>query len=216
MFFGQSDSHLLKTFGGWRNRQLPDGSVIWTSPSGDTYVTTPGRALLFPSLCAPTGALPAPAAALRCIDPTTRVPKRRHTRAQNQAMRVAAERRLNRQHREAELGKQRWEQVLAMATGRCRTAPTSTGPGHPFMRFTALLPGEFSYPCTGPTNTCAMATPVAVTACSSPPASALGWRWQRLSSWSPPQHGWARAVGRPSTPSPAVHRKLLFSPSAHR
>lgn len=30
--------HLLKTFwtgiGGWTDRQLPDGTVIWTSPAG--------------------------------------------------------------------------------------------------------------------------------------------------------------------------------------
>jgi hypothetical protein len=43
--------HLIKTFWGWRDRQLPDATVIWTSPSGQTYVTTPGSALLFPSLC---------------------------------------------------------------------------------------------------------------------------------------------------------------------
>ena len=50
--------HLLKTFGGWRDKQLPDGTVIWLLPDGHTYVTTPGSALLFPSLCAPTGDLP--------------------------------------------------------------------------------------------------------------------------------------------------------------
>jgi hypothetical protein len=40
-------------------RKFPDGTVIWTSPSGQTYVTIPGSALLFPSLCAPTEDLPA-------------------------------------------------------------------------------------------------------------------------------------------------------------
>ena len=53
--------HLLKTFGGWRDKQLPDGTVIWLLPDGRTYVTTPGSAMLFPSLCAPTSDLPAPA-----------------------------------------------------------------------------------------------------------------------------------------------------------
>ena len=52
--------HLLKTFWGWRDKQVR--AVIRASPSGDTYVTTPGSALLFPALCKPTGALPAPAA----------------------------------------------------------------------------------------------------------------------------------------------------------
>ena len=42
--------HLLKTFGGWRDRQLPDGTVIWTSPTGRTYRTAPAGADLFPLL----------------------------------------------------------------------------------------------------------------------------------------------------------------------
>ncbi|WP_066902287.1 HNH endonuclease signature motif containing protein [Mycolicibacterium houstonense] len=41
--------HRLKTFGGWRDTQYPDGSVVWTSPSGKTYRTTPGAADLFNS-----------------------------------------------------------------------------------------------------------------------------------------------------------------------
>ncbi|WKG03132.1 HNH endonuclease signature motif containing protein [Mycolicibacterium sp. HK-90] len=41
--------HRLKTFGGWRDTQYPDGSVVWTSPSGKTYRTTPGGADLFNS-----------------------------------------------------------------------------------------------------------------------------------------------------------------------
>ncbi len=43
--------HLIKTFWGWSDQQLPDGTVVWTSPSRHTYVTTPGSALLFPQLC---------------------------------------------------------------------------------------------------------------------------------------------------------------------
>ena len=38
--------HLINTFWAWRDKQLRDGSVICTSPSGDTYVTTPGSALV--------------------------------------------------------------------------------------------------------------------------------------------------------------------------
>ncbi|MGO8908550.1 MAG: hypothetical protein ACLQDM_04365, partial [Bradyrhizobium sp.] len=53
---------MLKTFWGWHDEQLPDGTVIWRLPDGHTYVTTPGSALLFPSLCAPTGEVPAPTA----------------------------------------------------------------------------------------------------------------------------------------------------------
>ena len=37
---------------------MPDGTVIWASRSGHTYVTTPGSTLLFPSLCVPSGEPP--------------------------------------------------------------------------------------------------------------------------------------------------------------
>jgi hypothetical protein len=40
---------------------MPYGAVISTLPHGHTYVSTPGSALLFPSLCAPTGDVPVPA-----------------------------------------------------------------------------------------------------------------------------------------------------------
>ena len=46
--------HLVKTFWGWRDEQLHDGTVIWTSPAGDRYVTHPGSAIVFPRLRAPT------------------------------------------------------------------------------------------------------------------------------------------------------------------
>jgi len=95
--------HLVKTFLGWHEKQLADGTVIFTLPDGQTYVTTPGSALLFPYLCAPTGVLeiPTPPADDRCVDRTAMMPKRRRTRAQNRAQRVEAERRQNRQFREA-------------------------------------------------------------------------------------------------------------------
>jgi hypothetical protein len=96
--------HLVKTFLGWQDKQVPDGTLILTSPTGHTYVTTPGSALLFPSLCRPTGDLPAPEA-----DPppddrgerTAMMPRRRRTRAQNRAHRIATERRQNRMARDA-------------------------------------------------------------------------------------------------------------------
>lgn len=95
--------HLLKTFWGWRDMQLPDGTVIWTLPDGHTYVTMPGSALLFPHLCAPTGDLPAvvPTPDVRCGSRVSMMPGRTRTRAQNRAHRVAAERRHNRQNRQA-------------------------------------------------------------------------------------------------------------------
>ncbi|BBN48980.1 hypothetical protein JPH1_34550 [Mycobacterium avium subsp. hominissuis] len=92
---------MLKTFWGWRDRQLPDGTVIWTLPDGDTYVTTPGSALLFPTLCTPTGAVsPAkPDTEHRCGERTAMMPLRRHTRAHNRAHRITTERNHNRRTR---------------------------------------------------------------------------------------------------------------------
>jgi len=90
--------HLIKTFRDWRDQQLPDGTVIWTSPAGHTYVTTPGSALLFPGLCAPTGDLAPPnrTPTDRCAERTAMMPKRRRTRAQSHANYVAGQRRQNR------------------------------------------------------------------------------------------------------------------------
>ncbi|ORW09246.1 hypothetical protein AWC16_17920 [Mycolicibacter longobardus] len=93
----------MKTFWGWRDQQLPDGTLILTSPSGQTYVTTPGSSLLFPRLCVPTGGLPAPRrpSDARCGDRTAMMPRRRRTRAQDRAARINSERNQNRQARQA-------------------------------------------------------------------------------------------------------------------
>jgi Domain of unknown function (DUF222) len=99
--------HLVKTFWRWRDRQLPDGTVILESPSGQTYVTTPGSALLFPSLCRSTGDLPTHQTDRPprdcCGHRTAMMPKRRRTRAQNRANRIATERRQSHQARTARL-----------------------------------------------------------------------------------------------------------------
>jgi hypothetical protein len=82
-------------------RKLPDGTVIWTSPSGQTYTTHPGSRLLFPSLCKPTAPVSAPANA-----PSTQpnrglmMPRRKSTREQDRGTRVEAERARNREIRE--------------------------------------------------------------------------------------------------------------------
>lgn len=93
--------HLIKTFWGWQDQQLPDGTVIWRSPSGHTYVTTPGGALLFPSLCAPTGEIARPGRPDRRTDRAAMMPQRRRTRANSRAKYIAGERRHNRAARSA-------------------------------------------------------------------------------------------------------------------
>ena len=96
---------MVKTFWGWREQQLADGTLILTSPAGCTYVTTPGSALLFPSLCHAVGATPAPEATDPhpedyCAERTAMMPRRTRTRAQHRATRIATERRHNRQARQ--------------------------------------------------------------------------------------------------------------------
>jgi hypothetical protein len=94
---------LVKTFYGWRERQLADATLVLTSPAGQTYVPTPGSALLFPGLCAPVGGMPPPHTHHRIADSPDRaamMPKRRRTRAQDRAHRVATERNHNRRRRQ--------------------------------------------------------------------------------------------------------------------
>jgi hypothetical protein len=90
--------HLLKTFCGWLDRQLPDGALIVTAPTGHTYTTYPGSRLLFPTLCRPTATLWLPGQE-PFVEPGSdrglMMPKRRRTRAENLARRIEAERRLN-------------------------------------------------------------------------------------------------------------------------
>ena len=77
--------HLIKTFWPeWRDEQHPDGTVVWTSPTGQKYVTRPGSRLLFPALCLPTGELPtAPMGYRSSGNRDLLMPKRRRTREQD-------------------------------------------------------------------------------------------------------------------------------------
>ncbi|GAB3235933.1 HNH endonuclease signature motif containing protein [Mycolicibacterium hippocampi] len=42
------EHHRRKTFDGWKDKQLPDGTIVWTSPAGQIYRTAPGSAEVFP------------------------------------------------------------------------------------------------------------------------------------------------------------------------
>jgi hypothetical protein len=96
--------HLLKTFGGWHDRQWPDGTIVWTSPNGEHYTTHPGSRLLFPSLCRPTAAV-----VTRWTPDTSTetnrglmMPRRKATRIQNRTKAINDERRYNQAHVAAE------------------------------------------------------------------------------------------------------------------
>jgi hypothetical protein len=77
--------HRLKTFchgpGGWNDEHLRDGTVIWTSPTGKIYRTTPAGADVFPQFRSPASTAPKPR-------------RRNHSRAR--AARIASARKHNR------------------------------------------------------------------------------------------------------------------------
>ncbi|HJT92550.1 MAG TPA: HNH endonuclease, partial [Mycobacterium sp.] len=74
----------------------------WTSPSGQTYTTKPGSAILFPSLCRPTAPIvtstdTSAAAASTATQPSRdlAMPRRKTTRTQNRHRAIETERQLN-------------------------------------------------------------------------------------------------------------------------
>jgi hypothetical protein len=92
--------HLLKTFytgvGGWADRQLHDGTVEWTSPTGHIYTTKPGASVFFPALAASTGKLALPTTMRAAVaNRGLMMPARRQTRVAERSARIAAERRIN-------------------------------------------------------------------------------------------------------------------------
>jgi hypothetical protein len=90
--------HLLKTFWGWRDQQLPDGTILWISPNRQTYTTHPGSRIAFPSLSAPTAAVSTTASGRNEPGRELAMPRRHRTRAQDRAQRIDAERALNDVH----------------------------------------------------------------------------------------------------------------------
>jgi hypothetical protein len=87
--------HLLKTFWpGWSDRQLADGTVMVTTPTGHTYSTKPGSSLFFPTWAITTPAPPGRSAAPGeyC---SLMMPTRKRSRAKARADRVKSERALN-------------------------------------------------------------------------------------------------------------------------
>lgn len=91
--------HLVKTFwsgrGGWHDEQLPDGTVVWTAPSGHVYRTAPGSALLVPALSMPTGALESPLPQQVSARRGVMMPRRMRTRAADRRHRILCERQRN-------------------------------------------------------------------------------------------------------------------------
>ena len=132
--------HLHKTFWGWRDHQLPDGTLVWTSPHGQSYTTHPGSRLLFPRLCRPTAAvttrdIPGDAPGSGTTSRGLMMPRRKQTRAQQRANTIADQRRAQRTvGRRTHRRTQQTPTVLAGAEIHCyveATANSCQSPGTP-------------------------------------------------------------------------------------
>lgn len=91
--------HLIKTFiPGWVEQQLPDGTVLLTSPTGHLYRSEAHGAAMFPTLAQPTGELDLPPYTAdpdtdRATDRWALAPRRKRTRDEDRRERITAERR---------------------------------------------------------------------------------------------------------------------------
>ena len=95
--------HLLKTFwigrGGWSDEQLPDGTIVWTTPAGLRKHVPPGIRVLFPDWDTTTPVPTTP----KLVGPPTpgrelTMPLRARTRTQQHRRNIIAERARNHQH----------------------------------------------------------------------------------------------------------------------
>lgn len=99
--------HLVKTFWmgqkgqkGWGEEQYSDGTIVWISPSGRRYTTTPSGALFFPQSDLATADIilqerRARQDSVSGPGRTLMMPTRRRTRAAERAARIQWERGLN-------------------------------------------------------------------------------------------------------------------------
>jgi hypothetical protein len=90
--------HNLKTWwaGDWADQQYPDGTVVVTSPTGQSYTTKPVSSLLFPGWNTESTASPPRGTPPRQPPGAgTQMAKRKRTRAQDHAYRIKAERARN-------------------------------------------------------------------------------------------------------------------------
>lgn len=135
--------HSMKTFGGWRDRQLADGTVVWTSPAGHVYTTSPAGTDLFPELGKPACAPPIPDRRSRSQQRASRIMReRKHNREQRP---INEERRLLEQARKREIADRRWRNhmrdMLVIFKGGPSTSPFSTWINDP--RESEVLPADW-------------------------------------------------------------------------
>jgi hypothetical protein len=89
------EHHLLKTFCGWNPVAHPDGRTTWTAPTGHTYTTIAGAAMLFPDHQIDTPIPRRRHISLLHDHRDAKMPTRKRTRAQDRAYRIKAARAQN-------------------------------------------------------------------------------------------------------------------------
>jgi hypothetical protein len=68
---------------------FPEGTIIWTAPSGRAYPTHPGARMYLPDWCISTEPLPpAGTGAPKTAHRSLRMPRRRRTRQADRAQRI--------------------------------------------------------------------------------------------------------------------------------
>jgi Domain of unknown function (DUF222) len=132
------EHHRLKTFhggpGGWRDEQLPDGTIVWTSPTGRVYRTVPDGYDLFPQL-RPACRAPTPKKRSRSREKAKRIARAR-TQLREQRPVNAENRRVNRA-RKKEIADRKWRnqsrRMLILFKGKQEsTSPWCTWVNDPF------------------------------------------------------------------------------------
>ncbi len=123
------EHHRLKTFhggpGGWQDQQLLDGTIVWTSPTGRVYRTSPDGYDLFPQL-RPACRAPTPRRRSHSQDKAKRIAHAR-SRLRDQRPVNAETRRVNRA-RKQEIADRKWRNHMRKMLILFKGGEPSTSP----------------------------------------------------------------------------------------
>ena len=128
------EHHRLKTFhdgpNGWRDEQLADGTIVWTSPTGRVYKTTPAGYDLFPQLRDACRA-PTPRKRNRSKERTKRIARARKTLREQRPVNAETRRVNHARKREIELRK--WRNHMRKMLILLKAGEPSTSPWCPWV-----------------------------------------------------------------------------------
>ncbi len=118
--------HRDKTFDeGWRDEQLPDGTVVWTSPTGAVYPTSPGGTDLFPDMTQPACREPKPVRRNRSRERAARIARIRNRNVIHRPINEAHRRLQQARRREIDYRqtRNRMRKTLFILKGQPSTSP---------------------------------------------------------------------------------------------